>query len=82
MNKQEYDMIFLATENFFKCQQLHYPNLPKPLEWLADAKYYNEKWLHKKAELVACKNYDIDNPLCSYCEIMQKWSQLHKIEMS
>lgn len=81
MNTQEYDMIFTATENFFKCQQLHYPNLPKPLDWLAAAKHYNERWAAKKAELIACKNYDQNSPLVIYCEIMQKWTQVHKMSL-
>jgi len=74
-------MIFLATENFFKCQQLNYPDLPKPLEWLADAKHWNAKWVQKKAGLIACQNYDSNNPLCVYCELMQKWTQVHKMSI-
>ena len=82
MNTVEYDMIFAATENYFKCKQMHYPNLPKPLDWLAEDKYYNEKWRLKKAELIACDNYDPKCPLATYCELMFKWTQVHKIEIT
>ena len=82
LTPRDFDNVFLITKLYYKSKQKAKANLPEPMEWLADAKFHNAKWLEKKAELIACENYNPSQPLEAYCELMVKWSETHKLQLN
>jgi len=76
---QEIEIIFLATELWFKARQIGEFEIVKPFDWLYNPTEHYHNWKDKKRQLIDCNNYDKNTPLIQYCEIMAKYVEQHKL---
>jgi hypothetical protein len=74
---RDMDIIFSATELYFKAKALMLDDLPKPSDWIYYPHEMKKKWQDKKTELIKTGNYDAKTPLVLYMEIMMKWVNNH-----
>ena len=79
---QEIEIIFLATELWFKARQIGEFEIQKPFDWLYNPNEHYANWKDKKRQLIDCNNYDKDSPLVQYCEVMSKYVEQHKLVKS
>ena len=77
---KEFDIIFLATELYFKAKQLVFKDIASPYHWIISPKEHVQAWESKKKELIASDNYDANNPMVQYCEIMCKYVKQHNFK--